>query len=460
MDDYGYIPDPVYEGDTEVVEGEIVEVELLQAQETFIFDDALYPAVIGGLGSGKSEAGVARAIRLKLDTPNQNTGYYLPTYDLINLMAIPRFEETLTRMGLVFRTNKSEYAIYIEGYSAIILRSMQNPERIIAYETGDAVIDELDTLKLEDASLIWRKISERTRAKKDNGFPNTLAVVTTPDMGDTGFCYSRWGGDLSNDNIAYVDGEPYIKYSLTNASTYDNIYLPEGYVDQIKQNYDPVLADLYLRGQFVSLNQDKVYYCYDKLKHDTSRVIEKGDILLIGLDFNIGACCYCVYVRDMILDTSSVYYGRYVYHMVDEGYGHDTRALVNIFHDKYSAHDVVLFPDSTGKKETTNASSSDIAILREDFEVNAPPGNGAVRERVASTNGLFAHNRLFINSKKCPKSAKAFKAQGWDKNGKPEKYADHQGGAIDDYTDGGTYPLVRLEGLSKPKIGSHNVKTN
>lgn len=439
-----------------------VEVDLLQKQADFIFSESLYPAIIGGLGSGKSDAGVNRAIKLKIDTPNQNVGYYLPTYDLITLMAFPRFEEILQRLELEYKINKSNYRIDIEGYSSIILRSMQNPERIIAYETADAILDELDTLKKEDASLIWRKVSERTRAEKENGMPNTISVVTTPDMGDTGFCFERWGGNLENsfEDVEQKDGtfKKYRAYELVKASTYDNIFLPRGYVNQIKRNYDPILVELYLNGEFVSLNQNKVYYCYDKLKHDTDKTKEGHTRLIIGIDFNIGACCYNVYVRETIQDKNNAYYGKYAYYMVEEGYGHDTRALVNIFTAKYSKYELELFPDSTGKKNTTNASESDIGILRESFNVNAPLSNGLVRDRVSSTNALFSQDRLFINSLACPKSANAFKSQGWGKDGKPEKYDDHDGGAIDDYTDAGTYPIVRLEGISKPVISQGTVK--
>ena len=294
-----------------------VEVQLLQHQADFIFSESLYPAIVGGLGSGKSDAGVNRAIRLKIDTPNRNVGYYLQTYDLIDLMAIPRFEEVLQRLDLDYKVNKSKYRIDIDGYSSIILRSMQNPERIVAYETADAILDELDTLKKDQAQEIWKKVSERTRAVKPNNKPNTMSVVTTPDMGDTGFCFSRWGGDLTNsyEDIELPNGEikRFKAYDLIKASTYQNIFLPKGYVNQIKQNYDPVLVELYLNGEFVSLNANKVYYCYDKLKHDTNKTTNDFRDLIIGQDFNIGACCFGVYGREFIDDRQSPTFGRFGY---------------------------------------------------------------------------------------------------------------------------------------------------
>lgn len=421
---------------------------------------------LADLGSGKSDAGVNRAIKLKLDTPKANIGYYLPTYDLIDLMAIPRFEEILQRLELPYKINKSKYRIDIDGYSSIILRSMQNPERIVAYETSDAVLDELDTLKKDDAQMIWRKVSERTRAYKENNKPNTMSVVTTPDMGDTGFVYSRWGGDLSINNTEIVEDNngvmvKHVAYHLVKASTYDNIFLPKGYVNQIKQNYDPVLVDLYLSGEFVSLNQNKVYYCYDKQKHDTDMTEDEHNYIMIGLDFNIEACCFGVYVREKIMDRKSDYYGLYRYYLVREGFGFDTLDVIQKVINLYPDKKVEFFPDASGNNRSTNASQSDVALIREaGFKVNAPLQNGAVRDRVISTNTLFSQGRLLVNSSRCPNSSNAFKSQGYNKKGEPEKYDDHQGGSIDDYNDANTYPIVRLEGIARPKtmVKSFNIR--
>lgn len=418
---------------------------------------------LADLGSGKSDAGVNRAIKLKIDTPHANIGYYLPTYDLIDLMAIPRFEEVLQRLELDYKVNKSKYRIDIDGYSSIILRSMQNPERIVAYETADAILDELDTLKKDDAAKIWTKVNERTRAKKPNGKPNTMSVVTTPDMGDTGFVFSRWGGDLSNsyEDIIQDDGttKTFKAYELIKASTYQNIFLPKGYANQIKQNYDPVLADLYLSGEFVSLNQNKVFYCYDKQKHDTDRTEDNEDYLIVGLDFNIGACCFCIIVREVIKDPHSDYYGQYCYYIVNEGFKHDTFEICSHTHSTYKDNKVEFFPDASGNNRSTNASRSDIAIIRDSgFLVNAPLQNGAVRDGVISVNKLFSQNRLFVNSKRCPKISNALKSQGYTDKGEPEKYNDHQGGAIDDYTDCVRYPLMRLESVDRPTISDGSIK--
>jgi len=113
-----------------------------------------FPALVAGFGAGKTEAAIKRSIIGKLQYPTCNRGFYEPTYDLIRMIAFPRFEEALTELGIPYRLYKSPLNyISIEGKGNIFFRSMDNPGRIIGYEHADADIDELDTLKIDDAIL-------------------------------------------------------------------------------------------------------------------------------------------------------------------------------------------------------------------------------------------------------------------------------------------------------------------
>ena len=111
---------------------------------------------MGGLGSGKSQAGITRLVLLLLSDKGANGAYYMPTYDLLKLRAMPGVEELLLRMKIPFSVNKSDYTIAIKGYGNIIFRSYDKPERIIAYETAHSIVDELDTISKEKAALVWR----------------------------------------------------------------------------------------------------------------------------------------------------------------------------------------------------------------------------------------------------------------------------------------------------------------
>jgi hypothetical protein len=194
-----------------------MNIALTKPQETFIFSEAPHPAMVAGLGAGKSQAALTRLILKMLAEPGINTAYMMPTYDLIRLRAIPGAEEVLDAVGIGYTTNRSEYRVNVNGYGDIIFRSYERPERIVAYEVAHSITDELDTLNKEKASFVWRKVSERNR-QKCKGL-NTIGNVTTPDQGINGFTYDRWHKN------------PKEGYELIKAPTSSNPFLPDGYIE-------------------------------------------------------------------------------------------------------------------------------------------------------------------------------------------------------------------------------------
>ena len=390
-----------------------MDIPLTDPQKQFVFSQAKHPAIVGGLGSGKSRAGTFRLVLLMLEEKGISCVYGMPSYDLLSLRAIPGTEEDLNSLGIPFTTNKSTYTIHMHGYGDIIFRSYDRPERWVAFECAHGLLDELDILPKDKAAVVWRKAAERIRQKCKRG--NTLGVVCTPDMGVRGFVYDKW----------VKKQQP--GYELYKASTYSNPYLPDGYADQILLNYDPILADLYLNGEFVSLNQDKVYHFFDRKKHHTQRQMTDSDTNLhIGLDFNIGGVCAVTFI---IENNNPI--------AVDEFVSYDTRDFINNL-TRYGKRKLIVYPDSSGKALKTNASESDISMIQSaGFQCMYHSNNPPVRDRINSYNGLLAHNKVLINTDKCPNLTNALETQGYNDKGEPEKWSDHP--AIDDWVDSSGY---------------------
>lgn len=395
-----------------------IDIPLTGPQKEFCQTVHQFPAIIGGLGSGKSRGGTMRAILKLLENKGLNIGYYMPSYDLLKLRAMPGVEEDLTMLGLPFTTNKTDYSIVVSGYGKIIFRSYDRPERIVAYETADSVVDELDTLAKVKAALVWRKITERNRQKKTNNQLNTIACVTTPDQGYSGFIYEKWYKKKQKG------------YHVIKAPTYSNPYLPDGYIEQIRANYDPLLADMYIEGEIVNLTDKKVYHFFDRTKHHTDRVRVAGDRLHITIDFNIGGCCSNVYVLDGKTPKA-----------VDEFISHDTYDFVNNM-TKYKGHSITVYPDASGGSGSTNAVATDLDIIRRaGFRIDAPKANPFIRDRINCVNAKISHGELLVNTLLCPELATALEQQGYTDKGEPEKFKEHP--AIDDWNDGTGYFIHR-----------------
>ena len=133
-------------------------------QEAFVYSTESYPAFVGGFGSGKTAAAIARIMRLKRLCPEQDVAYYLPTYGLVEDIAYKRFPAMFDRLGFRFKLNR-QAARFTTDIGDIIFRTMDNPDRIVGFEVAHSIIDELDTLPLEKARNVWNKVIARNRQK-------------------------------------------------------------------------------------------------------------------------------------------------------------------------------------------------------------------------------------------------------------------------------------------------------
>lgn len=373
-------------------------------QSQFINADDQFPAMVAGFGSGKTQAAIMRALRLKFAHPKQNVAYYLPTYDLVRMIGYPRFSEVLTNARVPFRLNQSDHVLTIKDKGQIIFRTLDNPARIVGYEVADSIVDELDTLKRDDSAHAWRQVIARNRQKKSDGSLNTVGVATTPE--GFRFVYETWAK------------EPAEGYRLIRASTYSNARnLPDGYIDSLKRSYPPQLIAAYLEGQFVNLTAGAVYPDFNRDLNHTSETIAEGEDLHIGLDFNVYNCTAVVGV---IRFGSPKILGELVKMR-------DTPDVIQTINEKYPGHKINIYPDASGNSnKTVNATESDILLLkRAGFSVHVPTKNPFVKERVMAVNGLICNGigerKLLINTLLAPTITECLEQQIYDDNGVPDK---------------------------------------
>jgi hypothetical protein len=381
---------------------------------------------VAGFAAGKTEAAIMRSVFGLLSNPGFNRGFYEPTYDLIRMIAWPRFEAFLSDNNIPYKLHKSPInQISVEGYGAIFFRSMDNPTRIVGYEHADADIDELDTLKRDDAAYVWRQVIARNRQKKPTG-QNTVGVTTTPE--GFRFVYETWKKEAK------------AGYEIIQAPTRSNPHLPDGYIESLQDIYPVQLLSAYLEGNFVNLTSGTVYASYNRTAHDSTETIKPGEPLFIGCDFNVTKQAATVYVqRD----------GGMVWHAVNELVNmYDTPEMVRIIQGRWQSqgHKIYIYPDASGgSRKSVNASISDIALLEQaGFVVRSKSTNPAVKDRVMSTNAAFEAGRLRINASACPNVATCFEQQTY-KNGEPDKSSgnDHQ-------NDASTYPIAYEMPIVKP----------
>ncbi len=235
-----------------------MEIRLLKHQLEFVhefFNNALFwaIAIVSGFGGGKSYTLASTAV-LSVIKYRCNIGVYSVTFDLLKLVNIQQISEILTNLNFKFTLNKQDMIIDVKGYGKIIFRSLDNPSRIIGYETGFALVDELDTLPYKKALHAWNMIIARNRQPLTNGMRNKVGVFTTPE--GYNFVHKRWVKDT-------ISG-----YYLIRAKTTDNHHLPADYVQNLRDTYPENLIDAYLNGEFVNLNGNQVYYAFNRSENN------------------------------------------------------------------------------------------------------------------------------------------------------------------------------------------------
>ena len=405
-------------------------IQTYKKQDDFLSLKSTHNLFVAGYGAGKTETKLL-AVLMDMATYGKHGAVfamYEPTHDLLIVNTLPRLEEKLTLAGIPYQLNKQEKIIRTEGYGTIFLRSMDAPARIVAYESFRAYIDELETLRENQIIDVWNKINGRNRQKLD-GLPqakNRTYTFTTPDKGYS-FTYNMWGKAKDKSQFDYVT-----------ASTTDNPHLPDDYVQNLYNIYPEGMVRAFIHGQWTNIAQGVVYTEFSREKcHDKPLDIQPFEKLVIGQDFNVRACVSIVGVmRKGIL------------YIIDEFVSDDTYKIK----DKYDArfqNVARIYPDSSGNQTSTNATTTDISILKEHgFEVHNTKSNPRVSERVLTLNVAFKNGLVKIDTDKCPKLTAALEKQAYTDNGEPEKSNNHP--SDDDYNDALGYLVYPLFPIKKP----------
>lgn len=408
-------------------------IRLTDPQFEFVTAEDQFPALVAGFGAGKTFAAVIRAMTLKLRYPKQNVGYYLPTYDLVRQIGFPRFAEVMDSLEVRGKVNKSFAEIEFPEMGSIIFRTMDTPERIIGYEVADSLVDELDTLKTEQARDSWNKIISRNRQKKPDGSLNTVGVATTPE--GFRFVYERW------------QKSPAPGYRIIKAATMSNARnLPDGYIDSLRASYPSNLLAAYLDGEFVNLTTGSVYPEFDRKLNATAETIQPAEALHVGMDFNVGRMSAAIHVLrgdepHAVMEYTGVL---------------DTPAMCAILKARHPGHPILVYPDASGQsRKSNNASESDLSILKSaGFSVRNNPTNPRVKDRVLSVNAMIQKDgarRYRVNPETCPMLVESLEKQPYDKNGEPDK-----AGGLDHIVDAAgyfiayRYPVIKRIALVQP----------
>ncbi len=400
-----------------------------------------FQAIVGGFGSGKSQASVFRTLNLSKVRDRCVMLQVAPTYSLLSDVNIPDYEEILSKYRIKYEYNKTQKKIvFKQGVfnGEVWFRSADRPEKIVGFDVTDFQIDEYDIQSVAKQKELWRKIIARARGCKDT----TGGVTTTAE----GF------------RETYELFEKKKIGPLIRAKTTDNIFLPQDYIDTLYDQYDSELVKQYINGEFVNINGMQAYYGFTRDKNHLSNDafglnLDDQSVISIGMDFNVRKMCAECFIH--LEDKRRI-------HFFDEIIlGHpanseitQTQKMCDIIKDKFPGKQIDVYPDATGSKRQTSSITSDIATLEDNgFRVYANKSNPSVRDSLNATNTMFGQGRATIDTDMCIDYTEDLEKCQRDKYGDIDKSDDDRSHS----SDAGRYPITYLYAINAGRLTRYEI---
>jgi hypothetical protein len=390
---------------------QIQTIKLLKYQAAFVQDESRYLALVAGLGSGKTKAATYKALRLLQINKGCSGIICEPTGPQLSIFTT-EMDGTCQALGIKYiyngggRNSPAYYEFDLgSGPQKIWLVSAENWRRtLVGYNVAWGMVDEFDTIPNKDEALaMWNALNDRCRDPR--AVLRQTSCTTTPE------------GFHAVHHLFVENATP--QHKLIQVATTENIFLPPSYIqDQIKR-YTPLQAQAKIYGQFVNAFSGAVYYCFDKTVNYTNKTINDfpaNSIIHVGMDFNVENMSAVI----SVVQDNKVY-------TVDEITGEkNTESMIKRLKAIFPNRVIYIYPDSSGKSASANASISSISMLQAaglkcHYKGNNP---SILKERVPAVNALFKNaaneHRSFVNLDKCKSLVKGLEQQGY-LNGKPDK---------------------------------------
>jgi hypothetical protein len=226
---------------------------------------------------------------------------------------------------------------------------------------------------------------------------NVLIAATNPDS-QSHWVYKYFFDDSKSTRFVFK------------SITTDNPFLDPVYIQQLKEDLDPISALRYIYGEWVDLNKDRVYYAYNREQNFRKDFNLPMDTLIITHDFNIG------HNKPMSAAAGVLYNGAYHFFKAFHVNGARTSDIMEEIADSGildKAKKVLVYGDASGKNRDTRSIKSDYDIIKSflsnyrtkdnrpiTFEMRIPLANPPIRQRHNVVNGHFINEnnqvRLYV----------------------------------------------------------------
>lgn len=362
-----------------------MDIALLPHQHEALTSPFKNTLLLGGVGSGKTFAGIIYALKQVSEQPEALGFIGANTYQQLRDVCVASLISFLETKGIPYRYNKVDSIIWINE-TKILLRSLDKPDNFRGVEIGWYWLDEVAFSKKESYDIVVGRL----RDKKANRLHGLL--TTTPKGFNWLYDYFHPSGELHSSDFHFIS-----------APSDKNRHLPDGYLDSLKSQYDDKMIEQELEGKFVNIFQGAAYYAFDR-DHNVQEFREPQTTAFVGMDFNVDPMTAVIgyYMNDKIYIWDEVFLRN-----------SDTFEISTVLRRMNKRMKII--PDSTGANRKTSGKSDHIILKEAGFEIMGTR-NPFVMDRVNCVNRLLRDKRLIIHPR-CKKLINDLEKVTW-KEGK------------------------------------------
>lgn len=376
-----------------------MEYKLLKAQREFLeiphnysLDVAVYQ---GGYGSGKTFSGSLLGILLALKYPGIRGLVGAQTYTLVRDTTLQSYFEHLENInfkeGEDFEWSSSLQKLIFKNGSEILFKHFDEPNKLKSLNLGFVEIEEMSDIPYDTFKVLLSRMRQR-RKKEWQNFTYRIFGHTNPEM-QRGWVYKT-----------FIDN-PAPNYRLITAPTTENIYLPEGFCDELKKIYDEQYYRIFVLAQNGEYNNGLVIKDFTDENIKEIKYQPEMD-LHISCDFNVDPMCWV-----------------FAHKTEDKVFYFDEIAMENTttakaceeFCRRYPAHKgrIIINGDASGDNRSCTSEYTNYVIIKKkllqygyDVEIQIKAYNPPIKNRIMAFNSKVRNAEgeicLYVD-KKCEK---------------------------------------------------------
>lgn len=353
--------------------------KLLDAQRKFLeipHDYSLDVAVYqGGYGSGKTFAGALLGILLAVKFPGVVGLVGAQTYTLVRDTTLKTYFEHLEnigfREGVDYKWISSLQKLVFRNKSEILFRSFDEPNRLKSLNLGFVEIEEMSDIPYDTFKMLLGRMRQRKKKKWQN-FTYRIFGHTNPEV-QKGWIYRTF----------YENRTP--NYRLITAPTTQNIYLPQGFCDELKNLYDEDYYNIFVMGKTGDYTTNLVVK--DFTDENVKQINYQQDLdIHISCDFNVDPMAWVLahktedkvfYFDELVLENTT------------------TSKTCDEFYNRYPDHKgkVIINGDASGDNRSCVSEYTNYVIIKKklsaygyDVDIKIKAFNPPIKNRVAAFN--------------------------------------------------------------------------